>query len=70
MRIRKIIQKPVKLDRDGIHLAGDVDAVISVNINRSGGTSRAVSKRVTRIVQKDGKSRTYTGEEPMKEVES
>jgi hypothetical protein len=68
MRIRKVIQKPVKLDRDGIHFAGDVDAVINVNVNRGRGTTTSVSRRSVRIVQKGGSSRTYTGEEP-KEVE-
>ena len=69
MRIRKVIQKPVKLDRDGIHVAGGVDAVINVNINRGGGKSTSVTGQAARIVQQGGKSRKYTGVDPTKEVE-
>ena len=69
MRIRKVIRKPVKLDRDGVHLAGDVDAVISVNINRGGGQSTSVSRQVTRVTQTGGKGRTYTGDTDEKEAE-
>ena len=69
MRIRKIVHKPVKLDREGIHLAGGLDAVINANIGGSGSHSSTTSHQVTRIVQQGRKSRPDTGEQKDKEVE-
>ncbi|MEA2684352.1 MAG: hypothetical protein QOK05_2680 [Chloroflexota bacterium] len=69
MRIRKIVHKPVKLDREGIHLAGGIDAVINANIGGSGSQSSTTSHQVTRIVQKGRRSRTDTGDQQEKEVE-
>jgi hypothetical protein len=69
MRIRKVVHKPVKLNREGINLVGGIDAAINANIQGGPGSkSSATSKQVTRIVQGGGKSRTYTGDDK-KEVQ-
>ena len=70
MRVRKIINKPVKLDRDGIHLAGGMNVVLNANIE-TGSHSSATSHQDVPIVQgTEGaeKGRTHTGD-PHKEVE-
>ena len=69
MRVRKIVQKPVNLDRDGIRIVGGLNLVISANDGEGGNTTSASSQQDTRIVQGGAKSRTYTGDDPHKEVE-
>ena len=38
MRVHKVIHHPIRVDRDGISIAGQVDAVIAANVG-TGGTS-------------------------------
>ena len=37
--IRKVIKKRIRHDKDGIHIAGDIDAVISANVGKGGSHS-------------------------------
>ena len=47
---RKVIRKRIRHDKDGVHVVGDIDAVISTNVGR-GGQASSVSSR-QRIVQR------------------
>ena len=76
MRIRKVIHKPLNISRDGVNLAGGIDAVINANIQSGNSRSSVVSRQVTRVSQGgsrreafDGQSRKDTGRDGEKEVE-
>ena len=62
MRVRKIVHKAVQVNREGIHLAGGIDAAINANIGGSGSGSSATSRQVRRIDQQ-GSGRRATGGE-------
>ena len=55
MNLRKIIQRQIRHDRDGVQVAGDVNAAISANVNEPGHSHTHVSSR-QRIVQRDRRS--------------
>jgi hypothetical protein len=50
MKIRKLIHRTIRHSRDGIDVAGDVNAVISANVGENRTTTRASSTQ--RIVQR------------------
>lgn len=56
MDIRKIINKRLRHEGDGVHLAGDVNAVISANVGEPGSVSKTSSRQRTRIVQRSGET--------------
>jgi len=47
---RKVIRKRIRHDKDGVHVVGDVNAVISTNVGRPGQSSSVSSRQ--RIVQR------------------
>lgn len=55
MKIRKIIQRHIRHERDGVHVVGDVNAAVSANVNEPGGSSTHVSSKQT-VVQRGGKT--------------
>ena len=73
MNIRKIINRRIRHSGDGVDVVGDVNAVISANVNERGGSSHVSSKQ--RIVQRSGETvvsgesdRGGTNDEPRREV--
>jgi hypothetical protein len=57
MNLRKIISKQIRREGDGVNVAGDVNAVVSANVDESSPSTNAVSRRTrTRIVQRGGKT--------------
>jgi hypothetical protein len=57
MNIRRIINKHLRHDREGVRAAGDVNAVVSANIGEGRGTvSKTSSRQTTRVVQHGGRT--------------
>jgi hypothetical protein len=60
-RAGKVIRKRIRHDAPGVHVVGDVNAVVSTNVKRGGGVSSVSSRQ--RIVQKST-ARADSREEP------
>jgi hypothetical protein len=58
MKLRKVIQKHLRHDADGVSLAGAIQAVVSANVNEPGTTVTNVRSE-TRIVQRDGRTEVF-----------
>jgi hypothetical protein len=56
VKFRKVINEPIEVDEDGVHIAGGVNAVISANVNEPGTKSHVSSKQKVRVVQRNGKT--------------
>jgi hypothetical protein len=56
MKIRKIIDRRIRHSADGVDVVGDVQGVISANVNEPGGSSHVSSSQRQRIVQRGGKT--------------
>jgi hypothetical protein len=50
VRIGKVIRRRIRESRNGVNIVGDVNAVISGNVNEPG-RSHAIASQNTRIVQ-------------------
>jgi len=48
--VRRVIKKRIRHDKDGVHVVGDIDAVIAANVGRGGSVSSVSSRQ--RIVQR------------------
>jgi hypothetical protein len=59
MRIRKVIDRPIRLRSKGINVAGEVTGAISANVNEAG-SSRVVSRQKVRVVQTSERSKQAT----------
>ncbi|HVM00312.1 MAG TPA: hypothetical protein VM324_13555 [Egibacteraceae bacterium] len=58
MRIRKVINKPIDVEREGARIAGAVNAVVAANVNEPGRSVSRVSSR-QRIVQRNGRTEVH-----------
>jgi hypothetical protein len=58
MKLRKVIQRHLQHDKDGVSVAGAIQAVVSANVNEPGTTTTNVHSE-TRIVQRDGRTEVY-----------
>lgn len=56
MKIRKIIRKRIRHDKEGVQVAGDINAVIAAHLEREGGSRSHVSSH-QRIVQRSGNAK-------------
>ena len=61
MRIRKVIDKKIRSQREGINVAGDIQGVIAANVNEPG-TTVVSSTSHNRIVQRSGQRTKKTKE--------
>jgi hypothetical protein len=61
MNIRKIIQRRIRHHGKGVNAVGDVNAVISANVNEGSSHSHVSARSRSRIVQRSG--RTHMSEE-------
>jgi hypothetical protein len=55
MKIRKIIRKRIRHNKDGIQVAGDINATIAANVNEGDSRTRVSSHQ--RIVQRSGNAK-------------
>ena len=53
MRIRKVIDKKIRSQREGVNVVGDIQGVIAANVNEPG-TTVVSSTSHNRIVQRSG----------------
>jgi hypothetical protein len=61
VNIRKIIQRRIRSQGDGVNASGDVSAVISANVGTGSSRSHVSTRSTQRIVQRSG--RTHVSEE-------
>ena len=56
MNLRKIINRRIRHSDEGVHVVGDINAVISGNVGQRGTSSHVSRRQRTRIVQKSGRT--------------
>jgi hypothetical protein len=56
VNIRKVINKAVRHQSDGVNAAGDVNAVVAANVGEKGSETAVSSRQSTRIVQRSGRT--------------
>lgn len=61
MKLRKVIQRHIAGEKDGVSVAGGLDAVVSANVNEPGTTETSVRSH-TRIVQRNGQTEVFETE--------
>jgi hypothetical protein len=49
--MRKVIRKRIRSEKDGINVAADVDAVVSINTGEEAGFSHTTVRSSNRVVQ-------------------
>ncbi len=57
MKLRKVLQRRLRHESEGVNVAGDVNAVIAANVNEPGPTHTHVSSK-QRVVQRSGRGKT------------
>jgi hypothetical protein len=55
MNFRHIISKRIRRNRDGVQIAGDVNAVVSANVGERGSSTHVSSRQTSRVVQRSPK---------------
>jgi hypothetical protein len=60
MRIRKVIQKRIEHQSDGLNVAGSVNGAISANLNESGSSTQLRTRSSNRIIQRGGKTEIFS----------
>jgi hypothetical protein len=65
MKLRKVIEKRLRHEGHGLHVGGNVNAVIAANVNESGRAKTRVSSR-QHVVQRAGRTEVFDDEEAPK----
>jgi len=60
MRIRRVIQRRIEHQSDGVNIAGSVSGAISANVNEAGSETHLRTRSSNRIVQRGGKTQIVT----------
>jgi hypothetical protein len=58
VKLRKVIQRRIQKDADGVSIAGAINAVVSANVNEPGVNKTSV-RSTTRIVQRNGRTEVF-----------
>ena len=61
VKLRKVIQRRIRAEADGVSAAGGIDAVVSANVNEPGSNQTSVRSK-TRIVQRNGRTEVFETE--------
>jgi hypothetical protein len=61
VKFRKVIQRAIRHDKDGVSVAGGLNAVVNANVNEPGETKTSVRSH-TRIVQRNGRTEVFEQE--------
>jgi len=61
--MRKVIHKRVRVDRDGLNVAADIDAVIAINSGQDGASSQSVSHS-SHVVAQSASGKRASAREP------
>lgn len=56
VKLQKIIQKRIRRQSTGVNAVGDVNAVVSANVNEGGSRSHLSTRSRQRIVQRSGRT--------------
>ncbi len=56
MNIRRIVNKHLRHEQDGVKVAADVNAVVSANVGEQNSVSHTSRRQRTRVVQRSGKT--------------
>jgi hypothetical protein len=62
MKFKKVINEPIAEEKDGVSVAGGVNAVIAGSINEPNNSSHVSSKQKVRVVQRGGKTEVFEEE--------
>ena len=62
LKLRKVIQKQLRRDKDGVSAAGGLNAVVSASVNEQPGRSETSVRSHTRIVQRNGRTEVFETE--------
>jgi hypothetical protein len=60
MRIRKVIQKRIEHQSDGLNVAGSINGAISANVNEAGSTTHLRTRSSNRIIQRGGETQIFS----------
>ena len=61
VNLRKVIQRTLRHSKDGVNVAGGLNAVVNANVNEPGESRTSVRSR-TRIVQRNGRTEVFEQE--------
>lgn len=61
MNLRKVIQRTLRQSKDGVNVAGGINAIVNANVNEPGESRTSVRSR-TRIVQRNGRTEVFEQE--------
>lgn len=61
MSLRKVIQRTLRHEKDGVNVAGGINAVVNASVNEPG-ESRTSVRSKTRIVQRNGRTEVFEQE--------
>jgi hypothetical protein len=61
VRLRKVIQRHIRRDADGVSVAGGLQAIVSANVGEPG-TTETKTRSHTRIVQRNGRTEVFETE--------
>jgi hypothetical protein len=61
VNLRKVIQRTLRHEKDGVNVAGGINAVVNANVNEPGETRTSVRSK-TRIVQRNGRTEVFEQE--------
>ena len=70
MRIRRVVQKRILQQSDGVNIAGTINAAISANINEPGSVSEVRTRTSNRIVQRGGTTRIVRAQQTDEQPEA
>jgi hypothetical protein len=68
MRIRRVVQKRIQEQSDGVNIAGMINAAVSANINEPGSVTEVRTRTSNRIVQRGGATRIDTDQQTEKQA--
>jgi hypothetical protein len=68
--VKKVFKRRIRHEKDGVNVAADIDAVVSLNAGESGQTSVTRSRSRSRIVQRSGSQKRAKGSENPKGTDS
>ena len=68
MRIRRVVQKRIQEQSDGVNIAGTINAAVSANINEPGSVTALRTRTSNRIVQRGGSTRIDSDQQTEKQA--
>jgi hypothetical protein len=59
MNLRRIIQRRIRHHGRGVNAVGDLNAVVSANVNEPGSKNVVTSRTRSRVVQRSGRTQVF-----------